>query len=76
MIAAFARIVGVKVIGGVMAALGVIIAFMTAYGRGRRAAQRDVAAASADSTDRMLDAAVNSPKEKRDVAADLRAGKF
>lgn len=70
------RFVGAKIAGAAMAVLGVVIAFMTAYQRGRRAARQEVATTTAEATARMLDASTNAPKEKQDVVTDLRAGRF
>ena len=76
MIGALLKVVGARALGWTMAGLGVVIAFITAYQRGRTAAKQEVATSTAAANERMLDAATNAPKERTDVAADLRTCKF
>jgi hypothetical protein len=72
----FFTLVSAKVLGWIMAALGAVIAFLSIYRSGKSAARNEAAAEGARANERMLDAAVNAPKEKSDVVKDLRAGRF
>jgi hypothetical protein len=70
------KYVSAKVLGWAMAVIGAVIAFLSAYRSGRKAARAEVDRASAEAGARMTDAAVKAPTEKEDVAKDLRAGRF
>lgn len=70
------KLISSKALGWAMAVVGALIAFLSVYQRGKSNARNEVAAESAKSNERMLDAAVAAPKEKEDVVKDLRAGRF
>ena len=72
--------IGAKAWAYVGAALAVVAGIFIALGKAKQAGRLEVASkvneASADTTKRMLDAAVQAPKEKAGVVEDLRLGKF
>jgi hypothetical protein len=71
-----ARVATAKVLGWVVAIIGVVLAFMSAYNRGKSAARVETAEATAAATTRMTQAATSAPTEKDDVAKDARSGRF
>lgn len=68
--------IGLKVWGYVAAAGMVLAMFWAAWSKGRRSMREDVNRASAETSKKMLEAAVNAPTEKSDVVKDLRSGRF
>lgn len=72
--------IGLKAGGYIAAAGAVVIGLLTMLGRAKQAGRNEVAtkvnAETAEANKRMLDAAVQAPKEIDDVRKDLRSGKF
>ncbi len=64
-------------IWGYVAAAGMVLAmFWAVWSKGRKSMREDVNRSSAETSKRMLEAAVNAPAEKSDVVKDLRSGRF
>jgi len=62
---------------GYVAAVGMALGlFWAAWSKGRQSMREDVNRASAETSKKMLNAAVNAPTEKSDVVKDLRSGRF
>lgn len=76
----FLTSIGARAWGYMLAAGAVVIGLLAALGKAKQAGRNEVAAkvnlASGEAAARMLDAAVQSPKDKADVVKDLRSGKF
>lgn len=72
--------VSLKIWGYLAAAGAVLIGLLTLFGKAKQAGRDEVVgkvnAATAEANKRMLDAAVQAPKEIDDVRKDLRSGKF
>lgn len=72
--------IGLKVWGYALVAVGVVGAIFAVFKKGERVGKDGVTAKvneeTAGANTRMLDAAVNAPKEKSGVAQDARTGKF
>jgi hypothetical protein len=68
--------ISLKVWGYVAAAGMVLAMFWAVWSKGRKSMREDVNRSSAETSKRMLEAAVNAPAEKSDVVKDLRSGRF
>lgn len=76
----FLTSIGIKAWGYIATAGAVVLGLFVALGKAKQAGRDEVKAkvneATADANKRMLDAAVQSPKEIDDVRKDLRNGRF
>ena len=76
----FLTSIGARAWGYMLAAGAVVIGLFTVLGKARQSGidyvAKKVNEDTAKATGRMLDAAVQAPKDKADVVKDLRSGKF
>lgn len=76
----FLTSIGARAWGYMIAAGALVIGLLAAFGKARQSGidyvAKKVNEDTAKAAARMLDAAVQSPKDKADVVKDLRSGKF
>lgn len=79
-IMSFVTSIGARAWGYMIAAGAVVVGLLAAFGKARQSGidyvAKKVNEDTAKATGRMLDAAVQAPKDKADVVKDLRSGKF